>query len=167
MGAHKDPNEIPAENIDIVHMDQDGDISDSREDYQISQKEWSTDTPSSYATNSLNSTSDASISYIQNNETDTDLMEDDTSTSSTRISCISSQSINHDTIPKTFLQLKGISVANYNMGCNLCIAATIRLMIQYDLNILAIQEHTPWNRDLSQTEINSIERTCNKWGFSV
>jgi hypothetical protein len=52
-------------------------------------------------------------------------------------------------LSKSFLQLKGISVANYNMGCNFSIASSIRLMIQYDLHILAIQEHTPWNRELS------------------
>jgi hypothetical protein len=48
-----------------------------------------------------------------------------------------------DLIPKTFLQLKGISVANYNMGCNFNIAAALRVMITYEISILAIQEHTP------------------------
>jgi hypothetical protein len=68
---------------------------------------------------------------------------------------------------KTFLQLKGISVANYNMGCNFSITAAMRLMVQYDLHILAIQEHTPWNRTLSDPELNCIQHTCDKWGFLV
>jgi hypothetical protein len=70
-------------------------------------------------------------------------------------------------LPKTFLQLKGISVANYNMGCNFSITAAIRLMVQYELSILAIQEHTPWNKTLSEPELNSIQRTCDKWGYLI
>jgi hypothetical protein len=38
---------------------------------------------------------------------------------------MSSTSNNGDLLPKTFLQLKGISVANYNMGCNFSIVATL------------------------------------------
>jgi len=73
---------------------------------------------------------------------------------------------NGDNVPKTFLQLKGISIANYNMGCNFNIAMAIS-MIQYDLTILAVREHTPWNKDLTPMEISSMERTCHKWGFSI
>jgi hypothetical protein len=40
-------------------------------------------------------------------------------------------------------------------------------MIQYEIAILAIQEHTPWNRELSDLEKLSIQRTCDKWGFAV
>jgi len=40
-------------------------------------------------------------------------------------------------------------------------------MVQHEINILAIQEHTPWNRELSQVEIASIEKTCDEWGFSI
>ncbi len=40
-------------------------------------------------------------------------------------------------------------------------------MIHYELTILAIQEHTAWNRKLSNTEITSIERHCDHWGFFV
>jgi hypothetical protein len=64
---------------------------------------------------------------------------------------------NGDLLPKTFLQLRGIAVANYNMGCNINIAAAIRIMVQYELAILTIQEHTPWNRTLSEVEITSIQ----------
>ena len=53
------------------------------------------------------------------------------------------------------------------MGCNFRIDTAIIIMIQYKLDILAIQEHTPWNRNLSEGEITSIERHCNKWGYLV
>jgi hypothetical protein len=68
-------------------------------------------------------------------------------------------------IPKSFLQLRGISVANYNMGCHFNIGTAIRLMMQNDLFILAIQEHTPWSRKLSDAEIKLIHRTCDKYQF--
>jgi len=51
------------------------------------------------------------------------------------------------------------------MRCNFNIAATIHLMIYYELIILAIQERTPWSRELSEVEISSIECTCDKWGY--
>jgi len=69
--------------------------------------------------------------------------------------------------PKSFLQLRGISIANYNMGCNFHIGAAICLMMQNDLFVLAIQEHTPWNRQLSEGEIKSIHRQCERWGYFV
>ncbi len=53
------------------------------------------------------------------------------------------------------------------MGCNFSITAAIRLMVQYELSILAIQEHTPWNKMLSEPELNSIQRTCDKWGYLI
>jgi hypothetical protein len=34
---------------------------------------------------------------------------------------------NGDSAPKTFPQLKGISIANYNMGCNFDIAMALRI----------------------------------------
>jgi hypothetical protein len=40
-------------------------------------------------------------------------------------------------------------------------------MMQYELSVLAIQEHTPWSRELSDAEINGIQRYCNYWGFGV
>jgi hypothetical protein len=40
-------------------------------------------------------------------------------------------------------------------------------MIQYIISILAIQEHTAWNKELQNFELASIERHCNKWGYSV
>jgi hypothetical protein len=64
---------------------------------------------------------------------------------------------NGDTLQKSFLQLKGISVANFNICCNFHIAAALQIMIQYDNSILAIQEHTTWNKTLSDIEITSIE----------
>jgi hypothetical protein len=70
-----------------------------------------------------------------------------------------------ETIPKTFLQLKGITVANYNMGCNFGVSATIGIMMRNNINILAIQEHTPWTRQLMESEINHIQRTCEKWEY--
>jgi hypothetical protein len=70
-------------------------------------------------------------------------------------------------LPKSFLQLKGITVGNFNMGCNFRIDNAIIIMIHYKLDILAIQEHTPWNRELSEGEIASIERHCNRWGYFV
>ncbi len=51
------------------------------------------------------------------------------------------------------------------MGCNFNIAASIQLMIQYEIAILAIQEHTPWTRQLMESEINHIQRTCEKWEY--
>jgi hypothetical protein len=77
----------------------------------------------------------------------------------------SETSNNGDSLPKNFLQLKGISIANCNMGCNFNIASALWIMIQYELSILAIQEHTPWNKDLTPMKISSFEWTCNKWGF--
>ena len=63
--------------------------------------------------------------------------------------------------------MKGISVGNFNMGCNFWIDNAITIMIQYKLHILAIQEHTPWNRQLSIGEVNSIKRHCDSWGYIV
>ena len=72
-----------------------------------------------------------------------------------------------DTAPKTFLQLTGITVANFNMACNFRVEKAIGIMIQYDITILAIQEHSPWNKKLSDVEIKSIERHCEHWGYFV
>jgi hypothetical protein len=47
-------------------------------------------------------------------------------------------------------------VGNFNMGCNFHIAAAIRIVIQYNIYILAIQEHTPWSRELTEGKIKSI-----------
>jgi len=77
----------------------------------------------------------------------------------------SSQTKNRDDIPNTFLALKGISIANFNMGCNFHIAAAFKLIADYDISILAIQEHTPWNKELSHIEITCIERSCENYGF--
>lgn len=53
------------------------------------------------------------------------------------------------------------------MGCNFAIYKPIEIMIQYDLSILAIQEHTAWNKDLSNIQIASIKRHFDGWGYSA
>jgi hypothetical protein len=75
------------------------------------------------------------------------------------------ESLADEEISKSFLQMRGISIANYNMGCNFDISLTMRLMMQYQLYMLAIQEHTPWSRELSQAEISSYKKHCDKWGY--
>jgi hypothetical protein len=40
-------------------------------------------------------------------------------------------------------------------------------MMQYNITILAIQEHTAWSRKLLDGAIASIERHCDKWGYWV
>jgi hypothetical protein len=45
------------------------------------------------------------------------------------------EQLNADLLPKTFLQLKDISVANYNMGCNFNISAALHIMVHYELSI--------------------------------
>ena len=77
------------------------------------------------------------------------------------------EQLNADLLPKTFLQLKGISVANYNMGCNFNISAALHIMVHYELSIFAIQEHTPWSRELTDAEHTNIERICDKYGYFV
>jgi len=61
--------------------------------------------------------------------------------------------------------MQGISIGNFNMGCNFQIEAAIQIMVQYELAVLSIQEHTPWSKELSQMEISSIERHCEKYSF--
>jgi hypothetical protein len=53
------------------------------------------------------------------------------------------------------------------MGCNFHILAAPRIIIQYKLNILAIQKNTSWSRELTAHEITSIEKHCDKWGYFV
>jgi hypothetical protein len=74
---------------------------------------------------------------------------------------------NGDKITKSFLQLKGIMVGNYNMGCNFHILNAIRIIIQYNLRILVVQEHTSWNRELTEHEVTSIKKHCDTWGYFV
>jgi hypothetical protein len=49
---------------------------------------------------------------------------------------------NGDKLQKSFLQLKGIIVGNFYMGGNFHISTALQIMIQYNITILAIQEHT-------------------------
>jgi hypothetical protein len=70
-------------------------------------------------------------------------------------------------LKKSFLQLRGISVANYNMNCNFYIGTALKLMMRYELYILAFQEHTAWNRELSEAEKISFQKNCAEWGFLI
>jgi len=72
-----------------------------------------------------------------------------------------------ETLPRSFLALKGISIANYNMKCNFSIDIAITLMNKHQLFILTIQEHSPWNRDLTQLEKDYIIKTGEKWAFKI
>jgi hypothetical protein len=94
-------------------------------------------------------------------ETESELNEDNNLTSNASAKSeetIQSNEINQngDLLPKSFLQLKGIIVGNFNMGCNFHISAAICIMIQYVISILAIQEHTAWSRILSDNEISQL-----------
>jgi hypothetical protein len=51
------------------------------------------------------------------------------------------------------------------MNCNFRVEAAISIMVKYNLSILAIQEHTPWNRELLDNEITSIHKHCDKYGY--
>ncbi len=109
-----------------------------------------------------------------NSEFDSDMDLTESFNETTRASCECIGSISHndtsqngDRLPKSFLQLKGIMIGNYNMGCNFHILAALRIMLQYKLVFLAIQEHTAWNRVLAEHEISSIVRNCDRWGYFV
>ena len=68
--------------------------------------------------------------------TDGDDSDNDTFLSqATSTSIASFSSLNGDPLPKTFLQVHGIMVANYNMACNFSVEAAIRLMDTYELSI--------------------------------
>jgi hypothetical protein len=108
-------------------------------------------------------TSEVSI----NEEEDSYHIDDNSMESPTYNHDQESNSFMEENPSKSFLQLRGISIANYNMGCNFDIASTIRLMMLFKLNLLAIQEHTPWSRELSDAEILSFRKNCDKWGFNI
>ncbi len=77
------------------------------------------------------------------------------------VTSISDTSLNGDLLPKSFLQLKGISVANYNMGCNFYIAAALRIIMRYNLSILAIHECSSWNKELKWKILPSQDSVTN------
>jgi hypothetical protein len=163
---YSDENEEPSLTDETYSHE---DLSYSANDYLFSLGEEVDNDTISYLSNDEDSRKDISL-YDSSKQSSSSDMED--SDGSTRMqksvnSADSNKRNNGDNIPKTFLQLKGISIANYNMGCNFDIAMAIRIMIQYDLTILAIQEHTPWNKDLTPMKISSFEWTCHKWGFSI
>ncbi len=93
-----------------------------------------------------------------NQEEDSYQIDDNSMESPTYNHDQESNSFIEENSSKSFLQLRGISIANYNMGCNFDIASTIRLMMLFKLNLLAIQEHTPWSRELSDAEILSFRK---------
>jgi len=72
-----------------------------------------------------------------------------------------------DKLPKSFLQLQGLSVGNYNMACNYHISAALKIMVTHKLHILTIQEHTAWSRELTQGEITSMKKLCDKYQFTI
>jgi hypothetical protein len=98
------------------------------------------------------------------NESDEDI---NTTTTSIESNVTNDIYLNGDSSPKSFLQLSGIIVGNYNMGCNFHASTAIRIMIQHNISFLAIQEHTAWNRNLMEYEIKSIEKHCDRWGYFV
>jgi len=63
---------------------------------------------------------------------------------------------NGDKLPKSFLQLKGISVAKFKMGCNFHILPALQIKIKYSITILAIQQHTAWNREFWTARSNPL-----------
>jgi hypothetical protein len=65
----------------------------------------------------------------------------------------------------SFLQPQGITVGNFNMACNFHIYAAFQIMTKYNFHILAIQEHTSWNRELSEGEIKSIQKHSDTLGY--
>ena len=147
----------------------DADCSNSLLDYQDAINDIDTEDVYSYASMKEQDKSTCHSSVISDASKSIS-SEEQSSTISSKMSNAtdgSHSSYIGDSLPKSFLQLRGISVANFNMGCNFNIAAVIQIMIQYEIAILAIQEHTPWNRERSDLEKLSIQRTCDKWGFAV
>jgi hypothetical protein len=122
---------------------------------------------SSRENDTLSTSSLCSDTYSLSDSREDDETYTESSIKSTKSITSTCTSMNGDMLPKSFLQLTGIAVGNFNMGCNFHISAAIRIMAQYNLTILAIQEHTPWNKDLSDGEIMSIKRHCDKWGYFV
>jgi hypothetical protein len=51
------------------------------------------------------------------------------------------------------------------MNCNFDIESALCIMMRNQLSILAIQEHTPWNKELSTIQITSLNRHCEAWGY--
>jgi len=132
----------------------------------------SSNTLQSMASGEISSLDTPSLCSIESNdiESDTECMDDNftvslTSTTSSNDRSTCGTSLNGDMIPKSFLQLSGITLGNYNMGCSFHISTALWILIQYNISILAIQEHTAWNRNLLQHELTSTERHCNKWGY--
>ena len=152
-----DPNEIRSNVSSIKYNDTDSDIStinlsDADPSLTVSEDDCITNGTAEHTTCSNNS-----ISSLPSKKS---INSSDTATTDRSLP-------NRDVLPKSFLQLKGISIGNFNMGCNFRIDMAITIMIYYKLHMLAIQEHTPWNRELTPGEINSIKRHCDIWGYTV
>jgi len=137
----------------------DADCSNSMVDYQDAIKDTNTEEAHSYASMKEQDKSTCLSSMISDASKSIST-DEQSSTFSSKMSITTNDSQSSfigDSLPKSFLQLRGISVANFNMGCNFDIAANIRIMIQYEIAILAIQEHTPWSRELLDLEKVSIQ----------
>jgi hypothetical protein len=137
----------------------DADCSNSMVDYQDAIKDTDTEEAHSY-TSMKEQDKSSCLSSVISDASKSISTDEQSSTFSSKMSITTNDSQSSffgDSLPKSFLQLRGISVANFNMGCNFDIAANIRIMIQYEIAILAIQEHTPWSRELLDLEKVSIQ----------
>lgn len=102
-----------------------------------------------------------------NSESDSNLELSEFVDVATTMSCDSLKSLlqndhlhEEEKLPKSFLQLKGILIGNYNMAWNFHISSAIRIMIQHNLAILAIQEHTAWSRTLTEHKFHLLKDTA-------
>jgi hypothetical protein len=129
----------------------DADCSNSMVDYQDAINDTNTEEVYSYASMKEQDKSTC-LSSVISDASKSISTDEQSSTISSKMS-----NTTNDSLPESFLQLRGISIANFNMGCNFDTAAAIRIMIQYEIAILAIQEHTPWNRELLELEKLSIQ----------
>jgi hypothetical protein len=105
------------------------DLSYSANEYLFSSGEEVNDDRISYLLNSEDSRKDMSLYDSSKQSTSSDTNDRDGSTLMQKWmnSAGSDKGNNGDSAPKTFPQLKGISIANYNMGCNFDIAMALRI----------------------------------------
>ena len=61
----------------------------------------------------------------------------------------------------------GISVANFNMAGNFDVSIAVNLMMDQNIHILAIQEHSPWGMEMHPGTYQQIIRVCAFNGFLV
>jgi len=118
---------------------------------------------------SLASPLDENMLDVRSTSQDEEESRTETSLSSRRstFTCDTTNTNTNDFLPKSFLQLQGISIGNFNMACNYHISLAVKIMTQCKLHILAVQEHTAWNRELTEGEKKSMSRYCNKYGSFI